>query len=232
MMMTEEVQMIARPYALEEETRRPPRPALRARGRILLVEDDDDLRRLAAAVLRGDGYAVDEAVNGVGMLRQIEGAMWAETPAHFDVVVADILLPDLTAFEVLEALRSRELATPVILMTAYGGDDAREDACALGAFALLEKPLDWDVLRNAVRKAIQLGLRCRRPPRCPRSMRASGRRRRALRPSRSAGTSRRTTSRRWSRTSRAFRAGAGWRFSSTRASVPGRSSRAATASRR
>jgi two-component system OmpR family response regulator len=151
--------MIARPYALEEDERTPARPAVRARGRVLLVEDDDDLRRLTAAVLRGEGYAVDEAVNGVGMLRRIETAIWAETPEQYDVIVADVLLPDLTAFEVLEALRSRELATPVILVTAYGGDDAREDACSLGAFALLDKPLDWDALRNAIRKAIRLGLR-------------------------------------------------------------------------
>lgn len=117
------------------------------------------MRRLTAAVLRGEGYAVEEAANGVGMLRRIEAAMWADAPAHYDAIVADVLLPDLTAFEVLEALRSRELATPVILVTAHCGDDAREDACSLGAFALLEKPVDWDALRNAVRKAIRPGLR-------------------------------------------------------------------------
>ena len=133
--------------------------SLRCLDRRIGLEDDDDLRRLTAAVLRGEGYEVDEAANGVGMLRRIESALWGETSDRYDVIIADVLLPDLTAFEVLEALRSRKLDTPVILVTAYGGDEAREDASALGAFALLDKPLDWDALRNVIWKAIHRGPR-------------------------------------------------------------------------
>jgi DNA-binding NtrC family response regulator len=155
-LMAGEVAMIARAYAPDGEMRTRPSPAVAARGRLLLVEDDDDMRRLTAAVLRAEGYDVEEAESGVGMLRRIEEAIWAETPERYDAIVADVLLPDLTAFEVLEALQSRELATPVILVTAYGGDDTREDACSLGAFALLEKPLAWDALRNTIRTAICL----------------------------------------------------------------------------
>ena len=146
--------MIAQTQALAAPAPRPRRA--KRRKRVLLVEDDADMRRLVGAVLRQAGYQVDEAPNGVAMLRQIEAAIWHDRPDHYDAIVADILLPDLTALEVLEALQSRDLSAPVILMTAHGSDHARAEACALGAFALLDKPLDWDLLRAAVRKAIRV----------------------------------------------------------------------------
>jgi CheY-like chemotaxis protein len=124
--------------------------------RVLLVEDDEDMRRLVAAVLRRDGYDVVQVDGGVAMLHSLESAIASDQPDHFDVIVSDIQMPDLTALEVLDTLRDREIPTPVVLMTAYGSDDARTDACALGAFALLDKPLKWDELRAAVRQAVQL----------------------------------------------------------------------------
>jgi CheY-like chemotaxis protein len=151
--------MVARLRVVRDEERTPTRPAVRSGGCVLLVEDDDDLRALAAAVLRSDGWAVDEVATGIEMLRRLETTVWAETPLHYDVIVADVLLPDLTAFDVLDALRSRDLTTPVILMTAHGGDEVRGDARSLGAFALLDKPLDWDALRDTIRQAVGAGLR-------------------------------------------------------------------------
>ena len=131
-----------------------PTPAER-KTHVLLVEDDDDMRRLVAAVLDADGYDVVQAGSGVAMLRRIEAAIWNGRPDYFDAVVADIQMPDLTALEVLEALRLRDISTPAVLMTAYGSRDARAEARALGAVTLLAKPLDWDQLRAAVRKAVR-----------------------------------------------------------------------------
>jgi CheY-like chemotaxis protein len=117
--------------------------------RILLAEDDPDMRRLVAAMLRRDGYQVAQVSSGVSMLRRM--------PESFDAIVSDIQMPDLTALEVLEALRCRDITTPVVLMTAYGSDDARNEAEALGAFAVLDKPLDWSALRTTVRQAVLIG---------------------------------------------------------------------------
>jgi CheY-like chemotaxis protein len=117
--------------------------------RILVAEDDPDMRRLVAAMLRRDGYQVVAVASGVAMLRRM--------PESFDAIVSDIQMPDLTALEVLEALRCREIATPVVLMTAYGSETSRMEASALGAFAVLDKPLDWDALRTTVRQAVLIG---------------------------------------------------------------------------
>jgi DNA-binding response OmpR family regulator len=122
--------------------------------RILLVEDDTDMRRLVAAVLRRDGYEVVSVGTGIGMLRRVG---FADRDGGYDLIVSDIQLPDLTALEVLEGLRCRDIGIPVVLMTAYGSDDARADACTLGAFAVLDKPFDWETLRAVVRKAVALG---------------------------------------------------------------------------
>jgi CheY-like chemotaxis protein len=117
--------------------------------RILLAEDDPDMRRLVATVLRRDGYQVVAVSGGVSMLRRM--------PEDFDAILSDIQMPDLTALEVLKALRCREIATPVVLMTAYGNEVARHEASALGAFAVLDKPLDWNALRTTVRQAVLVG---------------------------------------------------------------------------
>ena len=143
--------------AIEQEIVEAP-PGLqreRRRSRVLLVEDDTDMRALVASVLRDDGYEVVEADSGVAMLRHIECALWSDDKREqFDVVLSDVQMPDLTALEVMEALRYRQIDTPIILMTAYGNPRSRADSEALGAFALLEKPIDWSKLRAAIRDAV------------------------------------------------------------------------------
>jgi DNA-binding NtrC family response regulator len=126
------------------------------RARILLVEDDTDMRALVGTVLRDDGHEVVEADSGVAMLRHMESALWTDgRRERFDVVLADVQMPDLTALEVMEALRYRQIETPIVLMTAYGTPRSQSDSAALGAFALLEKPLDWGKLRAAIRDAME-----------------------------------------------------------------------------
>ena len=144
--------------SLEQEVSRFPAGLRLAerKPRVLLVEDDADMRRLVAVVLRQDGCEVVEVDSGVAMLRRIESTLWRDAAEYFDVIVSDIHMPDVTALEVLSNLRYRNIATPVILMTAYGNDQAHNDTRALGAVALLDKPLDWNLLRAAVRKAVRL----------------------------------------------------------------------------
>jgi two-component system response regulator (stage 0 sporulation protein F) len=144
------------PQLIEKPAQQIPLPGIAAspkKLRVLLVEDDPDMRRLVATVLVRDGCEVIQARDGVGMLRRIESELWSERPEHFDVILSDIQMPDLTAIEVLEALRYRDITTPVVLMTAYGSDQMRTEARSLGAIALLDKPIDWLALRAAIREA-------------------------------------------------------------------------------
>ncbi len=117
-------------------------------GRLLLAEDDGEMRRLLATVLRNDGYTVLEAADGQEMLEAYDAARAAGTPV--DLVVADIRMPRLTGLEVLEKICGDAVPSPVILITAFGDAVTHERAYALGAAAVLDKPFEFDDLRSVV----------------------------------------------------------------------------------
>ncbi len=123
------------------------------KSRVLVADDDVDMRRLLGMTLRRAGYDVVEAHDGVDLLDQIESTI--ERRDFFSVIVADINMPGLTGLDVLAALRCTTWATPVILITAYGDPATRAEAKDLGA-VLLEKPLDLDALRVAVKRVVAL----------------------------------------------------------------------------
>ena len=122
--------------------------------RALVVEDDPDMCRLVASVLRRDGWLVEETCAGVELLARAQRLTRMGASDAFDLIVSDVMMPDLTAFEVLDALRCRDLATPIILLTAYGAASLRADADALGAYAILDKPVDWGELRTVAQEAL------------------------------------------------------------------------------
>jgi CheY-like chemotaxis protein len=121
------------------------------RRRVLLAEDDYELRRLIASVLRRDGYEVVEAADGLELLAQIEDMLTArrERSDGF-LVLADVQMPGLSGLDVLAILRCACCATPVVLMTAFGDEETHGEAHELGAAALFNKPIDLDVLRSVV----------------------------------------------------------------------------------
>jgi CheY-like chemotaxis protein len=124
-----------------------------SRPRVLLVEDDDDLRDLLSTVLRKGGYRVYEGPDGLSLLRCLTSA--ADERPLFDLIVSDIQMPDFTALEVLAALRMRNLSTPIVLISAFADDAVRAEATALGAVALLKKPIDATQLLRAVHDALR-----------------------------------------------------------------------------
>jgi DNA-binding response OmpR family regulator len=133
----------------------PPRLRLVARdvrARVLLADDDPDLRGLLSLTLRRAGYDVVEAADGVELLDRIEATIAKRD--YFAVIVADVHMPGLTGLDVLAALRCTSWTTPVILITAFGDPATKAEADDLGA-TVLEKPLDLDGLRTAVRAAVE-----------------------------------------------------------------------------
>jgi CheY-like chemotaxis protein len=142
------------PRQLRLPIKEPPIKDSARRPRVLLAEDDADMRRLVGLVLRMAGYNVVEADSGVMLLRRVELAASRGAQPPYDAIVSDVYMPDLTAIEVLEALQSRDLSVPIVLITAYGNEETRAEAKSLGVVDLLEKPLDWSALRTAVHKAV------------------------------------------------------------------------------
>jgi CheY-like chemotaxis protein len=118
--------------------------------RILVAEDDAEMRRLVTDALRDDGYEVIELADGGRLLVDIAARLKAEPRGDdIDLIVSDIRMPVCTGLQILEALRQAHWRTPVILMTAFGDEATRKQAESLRA-VLFDKPFDLDDLRTAV----------------------------------------------------------------------------------
>jgi two-component system response regulator AtoC len=125
------------------------------RFRILVAEDDVEMRRLVAGALRDDGHDVVELADGGKLLAEITvGAKARAEENAVDLVISDIRMPISTGLQILEALRRARWRTPVILMTAFGDDATRRHAENLSA-VLFDKPFDLDDLRATVEHLLQ-----------------------------------------------------------------------------
>jgi len=109
--------------------------------RILVVEDDPDIRQLVQDRLRALGYRVQSAVDGVLALE----AMRAET---FDGMILDIGLPSVDGMEVLRKIRRSDQQLPIVIVTASGAKESAVRAIGMGAQAYLLKPFDVDELQR------------------------------------------------------------------------------------
>jgi len=118
--------------------------------RILVAEDDGEMRSLLLDALRRDGYEVCEAEDGGRLLAQV-----ADASKPLDLVISDIRMPICTGLAILEAMRRTGLSVPVILMTAFGDQETRALVEGLGAI-LFDKPFGMDDLRTAVLNLVPL----------------------------------------------------------------------------
>jgi DNA-binding NtrC family response regulator len=117
------------------------------KGRLLIVEDRDSLRRMLERALGQEGYEVAAAADGRAGIRLVE-----ERP--FDLVLTDLKLPDVSGLEVLAASRSAQPRVPVVVLTGYGTVGTAVEAMKLGAYDFLEKPLEIDDLSRLIERAI------------------------------------------------------------------------------
>ncbi len=113
-----------------------------ASARVLVIDDDPQVRHLIRLVLEEEGFAVGAAMDGAQALR-----LAAEQPP--ELVVLDVSLPDVTGATVANQLRAAWPALPVLMITADGS--AAEKAARLGAYAYLHKPFDVSELVALVR---------------------------------------------------------------------------------
>jgi len=111
---------------------------------VLIAEDDADMRALVALTLRRDGYFVEEVRDGWALLASLEAPN-----ILLDLVITDIRMPGLSGLDVVERIRTKSESVPVIVMTAFGDEEARATATRLGA-VLIDKPFSMDALRTAV----------------------------------------------------------------------------------
>jgi DNA-binding response OmpR family regulator len=125
-------------------------PPVHSPPRILLAEDDGDMRRLIGEALRKDGYEVIEVGDGGRLLVRLAHEFADEGgPDLADLLVSDVRMPVCSGMQILEQMRAVRWKTPVILMTAFGDAATRQRALSYGAL-LLDKPFDVDDLRTAI----------------------------------------------------------------------------------
>ena len=114
---------------------------------ILIVDDDQPHRSMLRTVLRGWGYGVEEADDGttaVALVRE----------RAFDVVLTDVRMAHMDGITTLSQIRAWNPAIPVLIMTAWSSVESAVDALRLGAYDYLTKPLDFDVLRLSLERAL------------------------------------------------------------------------------
>lgn len=112
-------------------------------ARTLIIEDSVFVRRRVAELLRADDNEVLEAANGY------EGLDKAEKLKP-DIIILDLLMPEMDGFEVLSALNERGLTIPVIVLSADIQDTTQAECLKLGAVAFIEKPLIENKLLDIV----------------------------------------------------------------------------------
>ncbi len=113
--------------------------------RIVLAEDDAELRSLMAEVLRSAGYDVIEVCDGVSLRGRLTySQMNHSEQSDIDLIVSDIRMPGLNGLDALADVGGPAALPPIILITAFGDQQTFLRASRLGAAAFFDKPVDLD----------------------------------------------------------------------------------------
>ena len=124
--------------------------------RVLVSEDDDQMRTFLALALRHEGYDVTTCADGIALVDHI-GAVLASQEDAFGLVISDIRMPGLSGLEFLQGTAAWQGIPPVILITAFGSEALHDRARRLGAVAVFDKPFDVDDLVRKVTETLQSG---------------------------------------------------------------------------
>ncbi len=120
--------------------------------RVLIIDDDQDVQRLLKVQLSQGNFALTSAFSGA------DGINTAREN-RFDLILLDLMLPDMTGFDVLAVLKSKSetAGTPVIMLTSHGEDEHVVRGLELGAEDYVVKPFSWKVLLSRVRTVLRRG---------------------------------------------------------------------------
>jgi two-component system NtrC family response regulator len=116
-------------------------------ARILLADDDQSLRRVLEFNLEEEGYEVEAVDSGAAALERLR-------EREFDLVITDIMMPEVDGLAVLDAARRLAPGAPVILITAFASVEAAVEAMKRGAYDYVTKPFNRDELRLIVKRAL------------------------------------------------------------------------------
>src|SRR5690242_5192027 len=110
-------------------------PITSTKGRILIIDDEADIRESLETLLGLEGYAVEMAPNATEGWRAMQHS-------NYDLVLLDLMMPDRSGIDLLADIRRKDRETPVIMITAYGSVEVAVKALKAGANDYFSKP--WD----------------------------------------------------------------------------------------
>lgn len=120
------------------------------RGRLLLADDEPQLLRAMARLLKAAGYELETVASGDAAVAALDGQ-------SYDAIISDISMPGLTGIELLKVIHERDPDVPVILVTGAPAVETAVEALEHGAYKYLVKPVSPERLEEVVQKAVQLG---------------------------------------------------------------------------
>jgi two-component system sensor histidine kinase/response regulator len=115
---------------------------------ILLIEDEARLRDNLQTLLQSEGYHVMVAQNGAEGIKRLRHE-------SFDLVITDLVMPEIDGFQVLEYLKAYSPETVVVVMTAYVSAGSVIDALRKGAYDYLSKPFEFDLMKATIARALE-----------------------------------------------------------------------------
>ena len=117
--------------------------------RVLVVEDDPDNLQSVREAAEDAGFTVETAITGVAGVE-----LFSKT--FPDLVLSDLVLPDIDGLEVMERIKKLDASVPVIIMTAYGSVESGVRAMREGAYDYVTKPLDLDDIQSKLNRAYEV----------------------------------------------------------------------------
>jgi DNA-binding response OmpR family regulator len=122
--------------------------------RVLLAEDDAELRNALIELLGRAGFVVEAVSSGIGLVTRIGDALLQGESSPVDAIVTDVRMPGCSGLSVAEGLRANGWPTPIVVISAFGDDDMRGRVERMGNAWLLEKPFDAALLGTILSDAI------------------------------------------------------------------------------
>ena len=114
--------------------------------RLLVIDDEQNMRHMLSVMLKKSGYQVETAADGLEGLAALE-------KKHYDFILCDIKMPKMGGMEFLKTARENLQETTVIVMSAYGSIDTAIEAMKLGAYDYISKPFKSDEVHLTLKKA-------------------------------------------------------------------------------
>jgi DNA-binding NtrC family response regulator len=115
--------------------------------RILIIEDDDEMRSLLKDFIEGEGYEADSVEKGTYAFRKL-------ITESFDLIITDIRMPGYSGLEILPELKRLQPGIPIVVITAFGSEEVYRKALSRGAHAYLEKPIHFHKLKELIQEII------------------------------------------------------------------------------